>query len=93
MAETRCPHCNWADDGRHAGGCPETLKTPEQRIARATHITQCFDPWRSRQILEEEGLTDDEIREGFRLGNIEKEKRALDRIINGDPAYGRLPKK
>ena len=59
-----------------------------KEIAHAAHIFQCFERWRAQEILEEDGISHDDIRRGAIMADFEREERLFHRETFGAREYG-----
>ncbi len=68
----------------------ETLSpTPDKKaIERAAHIIGCFDWWRARKILQEEGLSEECIAVGAVIASFDRHEYHYFRDVYGAREYG-----
>ena len=88
MAPERfCPACGFFR--AHGASCPTRLRTPQHRVARATHLFAVFSsPSKARFECQHEGITESELTEGRELAEIRRKQRAALVSYLGNPAYG-----
>jgi len=82
-----CPDCGFFQ--AHGASCSTRLRTPEQRIERATHLFAVIsNPKMARSRCERDGISQAERREGRALAEARQKERSELLSYLGDPAYG-----
>ena len=81
-----CPLCGFYR--AHGAHCPSQLRTREQRIERAAHLFASYESQHSRTICQEDGISEEEQREGAALAETRRRQYAAKVAHLGDPSYG-----
>ncbi len=78
----------------YRGGTPANLlpggPTHEEAVLRAVHLFDCgLEYWKAKDLLTAEGVTRQQMGEGYAIAQKKRDARRLQYSVSGQPEYGR----